>query len=138
MRIRDIFKLSELIFLITLVQLSDTTNTTTTPAILAAEIYSSERIAKATPVSVSKCCPDDQNLDLTNPNQPACVQLEVAESPFKIIEGLDIKSKNASPFDIELVKIGEEAVGLPNCFSGFEVHKIVTDVKEGNLHTHIR
>ena len=90
-------------------------DTNTTPA---PQIYPGGRIA--TPVKVSKCCPENQNLDLTNPTQPVCVETDVTVSPFVSMKGLD----NTRILDIQLVRNEEEAPGLPSCISDFQVHNI--------------
>ena len=87
------------------------------------------RVSEATTVKVSKCCPENQNLDLTNPTHPACVEVEVSESPFIKMKGLDMNSKNSKVVDIQLVKNDEQPHGLPPCFSDFEVHRIESNGK---------
>ena len=73
-----------------------------------------------TPVKVSKCCPENHNLDLTNPKQPVCVETDVAVSPFVTMKGLD----NTKILDIQLVRNEKETPGLPSCISNFQVQRI--------------
>ena len=73
-----------------------------------------------TPVKVSKCCPENQNLDLTNPTQPVCVETDAAVSPFVTMKGLD----NTRIVDIQLVRNEKDTTGLPSCISDFQVHRI--------------
>ena len=109
------YKLFGLIFVINHMTQADTN---TTPATPAPQTYPGGRIA--TPVKVSKCCPENQNLDLTNPTQPVCVETDAAVSPFVTMKGLD----NTRIVDIQLVRNEKDTTGLPSCISDFQVHRI--------------
>ena len=109
------YELFGLIFVIKHMTQADT-NTTPAP-----QTYPGGRIA--TPVKVSKCCPENHNLNLTSPNQPVCVETDGALSPFVKMKGLEHNSGNASIVDIQLVNKNEETSSLPPCNTGFEVHR---------------
>ena len=132
MRILRISRLLLLILSITHNTQADTTdtNTATTTSQISPGGRITNRVSEATPVKVSKCCPENENLDLTNPAYPACVEVEDAGSPFIKMKGLDMNRENARTVDIQLVKNNKQPHGLPPCFSDFEVHRIESHGRE--------
>ena len=82
------------------------------------------RLSEPKPVKVTKCCPENQNLDVSDQKDPKCVDVEVEVSPFVKMKGLALVSDNARDVDIQLVKDDKHPYALPSCFSDFEVHRI--------------
>ena len=82
------------------------------------------RVAEPTPVTVSKCCPEKQSLDVSNPRDPICVDVPEEVSPFVKIKGIDLNSIIERNVDIQLVKDEQRPFAMPPCFSDFEVHII--------------
>ena len=76
------------------------------------------------PVNVSKCCPDQETLDVSNPKQPFCVNSLDETSPFIEIIGLDLDSSNRQEVKIQLTEDQRKPSSLPSCYSGFELHRI--------------
>ena len=95
------------------------TNPNTTPGGRIAN-----RLAEPAPVTVSKCCPEKQSLDVSNPRDPICVDVQNEVSPFVQIKGLDLSSIHGRNINIQLVKNKQQPFAMPPCFSDFEVHRI--------------
>ena len=79
-------------------------------------------------VSVNKCCPHGQTLDISNPEHPVCFEDPDALSPFITIKGINVKSKNT--VDLQLTQDTNIAISVPDCDSDFEVHQIEAVGKE--------
>ena len=106
------------------------TNPNTTPGGRIAN-----RLAEAAPVTVSKCCPEKQSLDVSNPRDPICVDVNKEVSPFVRIKGLDLSSIHGRNVDIQLVKNEQRPFAMPPCFSDFEVHRIEA---HGSINTNFK
>jgi hypothetical protein len=92
---------------------------------------SSPRISNQPPappqVSVSKCCPAQQSLDMSNPKHPVCIEDRNASSPFIAMRGLNMDDNfidKTEEVEIQLRQDQENPHAMPPCFSDFEVHRI--------------
>ena len=91
----------------------------------------SQRISNQPPappqVSVSKCCPAQQSLDMSNPKHPMCVETINVSSPFIAMIGLNMDDNfinRTKEVKIQLTQDQENPHSMPLCFSDFEVHRI--------------
>ena len=75
-------------------------------------------------VSVSKCCPDEQVLDVSDPGDPKCVDTTSTSTPFITIRGLEIKKSPVKELELKLIQDQERPNSMPGCTSDFEVHLI--------------
>jgi len=112
-------------------------NTTNNSSLTALDATPAGRIAnrldEPKEVAVSKCCPDHQSLNTSNPKHPRCMKKQGQASPFQEILGLDLDRENDRQVEIMLVKDKNTPVSLPDCFSEFEVHKI-PDLASDTVH----
>ena len=106
------------------------TNPNTTPGGRIAN-----KLAEPAPVTVSKCCPEKQSLDVSNPRDPICVDVPEEVSPFVKIKGIDLSSIHDRHVDIQLVKDEQQPFAMPPCFSDFEVHRILV---HGSINTNLK
>ena len=89
------------------------------------------------PVKVSKCCSHQESLDVSNPKQPFCTDRQDQVSPFILIKGLDLNSRNKREVDIQLTQDKKNTSAIPACYSDFEVHRVedsgIKLAKENNI-----
>ena len=125
MKMSKATRIISLLFLVTALAKEVYPNATPTTATqISPQGRIANRVAEVTPVKVSKCCPKNQNLDVSSPSHPVCVDVETEASPFIRIQGLELNSKTSRTVDIQIVKDEEKPYNTPNCFSDFEVHRI--------------
>ena len=99
----------------------------------------SPRIANTLPappqVSVSKCCPAQQSLNMSNPKHPICIGAGHFPWPFIPMIGLNMDDNfmnRTEEVEIQLTQDQEKPHSMPPCFSDFEVHRIEHSGKNPN------
>ena len=75
-------------------------------------------------VSVSKCCPDEQVLDVSDPRDPKCTDTTNNPNPFITIKGLATHQSPVEEVLLRLTQNQQQPNKMPGCMSDFEVHLI--------------
>jgi hypothetical protein len=87
-------------------------------------------------VIVSKCCPAQQSLNMSNPKHPVCIEARNVSSPFIVMRGLNMDDNfinRTKEVEIQLTQDQENPHSMPPCFSDFELHRIE---HSGKTHEH--
>ena len=87
----------------------------------ASDTHENNTIDEAIEVVVSKCCSDQQVLNMSNPGKPNCASELIQKSPFMRIEAIG-SDQNLTKAPIHLIQDLKTLFKMPPCYFDYEVN----------------